>query len=85
MNILRHYIQSADSIYTMQTEIPYTPSVGLIIYEPIYATIGTVVYEKGHFVATTSEIAVPTNPETQIDYLLEKGWIVEYTMKRHGK
>lgn len=58
----------------MEKEIEFTPSKGLIIYEPIYGVISTVVYDKGVFTANIDCAIKPTDEKT-LEWLKTEGWV----------
>ena len=72
---LRLYFRTKErKLIGMEIEINYVPSVGLLIYEPIYGTIGSVVYEKNGFTALLNTVIESTNPDEQLEYLKNSGW-----------
>lgn len=57
-------------------EVDFVPSNGLLVYKPVYCTIGqSVVDENGDYLATASEVMQPTNPEEQIAYVKSIGFV----------
>jgi hypothetical protein len=75
-NLLKVLVKTGDTVIGLQKEIDFAPSVGLILYEPIYGTVGTVVYENAHFTGIMDAVINPTDGET-MKHMLDNGW-VEY-------
>jgi len=46
MQKLKVMLKNGEKTEQLEKTIDFIPSKGLIIYEPIYGTIGTVVYDK---------------------------------------
>lgn len=65
--------KSPTDFVIMQREIDFTPSAGLILYQPIYGEIGIVVYD-GRFTATMKDAIAPTD-DNVMESLLKDGWV----------
>lgn len=74
MQKLKVMLKNGEKTEQLEKTIDFIPSKGLIIYEPIYGTIGTVVYDKNGYTAQLESVLEPTDPENQLEYLKSIGF-----------
>ncbi len=79
MKKLRLALKNEEHTHFLEKQIDFIPSKGMIIYEPIYGIIGSVVYANGTYTASMADVLEPTDPENQLRYLKSMGF-TEYNV-----